>query len=77
MSNNTNQSVCHLVIEVLIELSKKCLKDRNFWVENLKKLSKRLSNLRNFLGGSTFLLKGFFPLLKLNDPDLIGENIYI
>lgn len=29
--------------------------------------------MRNFLGGSTFLLKGFFPVLKLNDPELVGE----
>lgn len=72
-SNYMNRTISHLVVQILIEMTKRCIKNRNFWLENLKRLALRMQVLKNFLGGSAFVLEGFTALLKVSDPELRGE----
>lgn len=60
---NTNEHICRLVVEILMDLSRKCNEDD---LEEFKTLAQRLSCMKNYLGGAEFLLKGFAPVFKKN-----------
>lgn len=66
-SNIIHSGICRIVVEILFELSKKCLDDPNFWPGLLYQILTRLSVIRSVLGGSVFLIKGFSPVLESND----------
>ena len=67
---NTCQQIYRLVVDILIELSEKCVKDTNFWTSILARVAVRLNVMRNYLGGPLFLIEGFTPVLKSSDPQL-------
>lgn len=62
-----HEGICHLVVEILIELSEKCCQSPSGWCDSLAQLVNRLFVIREYLGGPLFLLKGFAPILKSND----------
>lgn len=66
-SNIIYSGICRIIVEILFELSKKCLDDPNFWPGLLYQILTRLSVIRSVLGGSVFLIKGFSPVLESND----------
>lgn len=70
-----HEGLCRLVIEIMIELSVKCIKNPDAWTDNLTQLANRLFVVRESLGGSLFLLKGFAPLLSCNDSRLKGRLV--
>lgn len=65
-----HEGICRLVVEILIELSQKCCENPSGWCDNLAQLINRLFVIREYLGGPLFLLKGFAPVLKCNEPRL-------
>lgn len=69
---STNQHICKLVLEILIELSHRCVKKKIFWPSILTSLASKLAVMKTYLGGSEFLLKGFAAVLTANDPKLSG-----
>lgn len=74
---NTNEHICKLVVEVLMDLSKRCVEKPDQWQPDvLISLAQRLSCMKTYLGGSEFLLKGFSAILQSNSPSLIGEKIF-
>lgn len=60
--------ICRVVVDILIELSKRCLDDSEFWPSYLLPITQRLTAIRDSLGGSLFLLRGFAPILESDDP---------
>lgn len=71
---NTNEHICRLVVNILMELSEKFVEDD---VESFKILAQRLSCMKNYLGGAEFLLKGFTKILTKNSINLKGKKILI
>lgn len=67
---NTNEHLCRLVVEILMELSKKFNESD---LEAFIALGHRLSCMKDYLGGAEFLLKGFAPLLTRNEKCLKGN----
>lgn len=65
-----HSGVCQIIVEILIKLSEKCVKDAKVWVVPLNKLVNSLFGIKEVLGGSLFLLRGFSPILKCNRLDL-------
>lgn len=64
---HTNEQICRLVVEILMDISKRCIKQEEN-LDALIPLAQRLCCMKNFLGGSEFLLKGFSPILIKNFP---------
>lgn len=62
-----HDGICRLVVDILIELSQKCIQNPLVWCDNLAQLINRLFVIREYLGGPLFLLKGFAPVLKCHD----------
>lgn len=65
-----HEGICKIVIEILIDLSKRCLTSPNFCLNNLMQIATRLYAIRDLLGGSLYLLRGFAAVLETNDPQL-------
>ncbi|XP_011180583.2 lysosomal-trafficking regulator isoform X2 [Zeugodacus cucurbitae] len=65
-----HDGLCHLVVEILIELSERCIANPLGWCECLVQLANRLFVIRASIGDSLFLLRGFAPVLKCGDPRL-------
>ncbi|XP_053952827.1 lysosomal-trafficking regulator [Anastrepha ludens] len=65
-----HDGLCHLVVEILIELSEKCILNPVSWSECLVQLANHLFVIRAHIGDSLFLLRGFAPVLKCGDPRL-------
>lgn len=65
-----HSGVCQIIVEILINLSQKCVKESKVWVAPLNKLVNSLFSIKELLGGSLLLLKGFSPVLSVNRPDL-------
>lgn len=65
-----HEGLCHVVIDILIELSKRCLKDPLFWPKYLIQIATRLGTIRESIGGSLYLIRGFSKILACNDPRL-------
>jgi hypothetical protein len=67
-------NLCKIVVEILFDLSQKCLQESTFWPSLLTQLANRLAMVRDSIGGSKFLLAGFQPVLESNDVWLQGER---
>lgn len=67
-----HEGLCHLVVEILIELSERCISNPLGWSECLVQLANCLFVIRANIGDSLFLLRGFAPVLKCGDPRLRG-----
>ncbi|XP_058449976.1 lysosomal-trafficking regulator [Malaya genurostris] len=65
-----NQNVCTIVIDILIELSKKCATNPQNWSSVLAQMVLKLNGIKNYLGGSLYLIKGFRPILEKSDLQL-------
>ncbi|XP_012161091.1 uncharacterized protein LOC101454375 [Ceratitis capitata] len=65
-----HDGLCQLVVEILIELSERCIQNPAGWSECLVQLANRLFVIRSHIGDSLFLLRGFAPVLKCGDPRL-------
>lgn len=59
--------ICRIVVDILIELSKRCLDEPDFWPVYLLPITQRFTAIRESLGGSLYLLRGFAPVLESND----------
>lgn len=59
--------MCRVVIDILIELSKRCLKDPLFWPKHLIQIATRLGTIRESIGGSLYLIRGFSKILSCNN----------
>lgn len=62
-----HEGLCRVVIDILIELSKRCLKDPLFWPKHLVQIATRLGTIRESIGGSLYLIRGFSKILACND----------
>lgn len=62
-----HKDLCRVVIDILIELSKRCLKDPLFWPKYLVQIATRLGTIRESIGGSLYLIRGFSKILACND----------
>ncbi|XP_070492270.1 lysosomal-trafficking regulator [Chironomus tepperi] len=68
---NTNEHICKLVIEILMNLSIRYLENRDQWdPEVMTSLMRRISCMNKYFGGSDFIIKGFSPVLSLNEAEL-------
>ncbi|XP_036336992.1 lysosomal-trafficking regulator [Rhagoletis pomonella] len=65
-----HDGLCQLVVEILIELSERCIHNPVGWSDCLVQLANRLFVIRAHIGDSLFLLRGFAPVLKCGDPRL-------
>ncbi|XP_058811878.1 lysosomal-trafficking regulator [Topomyia yanbarensis] len=65
-----NQNVCTIVVDILIELSKKCAANPQNWSTVLAQLVLKLNGIKDFLGGSLYLIEGFSPVLEKSDIEL-------
>lgn len=65
-----HEGICKIVIEILIDLSKRCLTTPTFCLNNLMQIATRLYSIRDLLGGSLYLLRGFAAVLETNNPRL-------
>jgi hypothetical protein len=71
---NTNEHICKLVTEILMDLSRRCVDNPDQWQPTiLISLAQRLICMKSFLGGPEFLLRGFAPILMRNDENFTGE----
>lgn len=62
-----HEGICKVVNEILIDLSKRCLDNPNFWPNQLMQIATRLGSIRDILGGSLYIIKGFAAVLQSND----------
>ncbi|XP_037934809.1 lysosomal-trafficking regulator isoform X2 [Teleopsis dalmanni] len=65
-----HNGLSRLVVEILMELSHICVDNPLGWCDSLLQLANRLFVMREYLGGPLFLLRGFRPVLSVNDPRL-------
>lgn len=71
---NTNEHICKLVVEILMDLSKRCVEKPDEWQPStLMSLAQRLTCMKSYLGGSEFLINGFSAVLQARNPDLMGK----
>lgn len=56
-----------MVIEILIELSKRCFENPEFWPNHLMHIATRLVPIRDLFGGPLYILKGFRTVLGSRD----------
>lgn len=59
--------ICRIVVDILIELSKRCLDQPEFWPKYLLPIVLQLSAIRDSIGGSLYILKGFAAILECSD----------
>lgn len=62
-----HSDICRIVVDILIELSKRCLDEPEFWPKYLLPIVVQLTAIRDSIGGSLFLLKGFACILESSD----------
>lgn len=65
-----HDGICKIVIEILIDWSKRCLQYPDFCLNVLMQIATRLYSMRDLLGGPLFLIKGFANLLETNETRL-------
>lgn len=53
--------------DILIDLSRRCLDDHEFSINNLMEIASRLFSIRDLLGGSMYLIRGFSAVLETNE----------
>lgn len=56
-----------MVIDILIDLSKRCLDNPEFWPNHLMQIATRLVSIRDLIGGPLYILKGFGSVLESSD----------
>ncbi|XP_062557057.1 lysosomal-trafficking regulator isoform X2 [Armigeres subalbatus] len=66
-STKINQNICNIVIDILVELSKKCATDPQSWCPTLSQMILKLNGIKDHLGGSLYLITGFGPVLERSD----------
>lgn len=54
----------------MIDLSKRCLDDPSFWPGYLMQIAVRFAAIREAIGSSLYLIRGFTPILESSDPRL-------
>lgn len=62
-----HNNLCRIVIDILIDLSKRCIENPYFWPNYLMQIASRFATIRESLGGSLHLIKGFATVLECND----------
>lgn len=62
--------ICRIVIDMLMELSKRSLSEPDFWPKYLLPIAVQLTAIRESIGGSLFLIKGFASILECSDARL-------
>lgn len=62
-----HEGICKVVIDILIDLSKRCVENPQFWPNHLMQIATRLVSIRDLIGGPLYILKGFGPVLESND----------
>lgn len=62
-----HEGVCQIVMEILFELSKKCVADPLLWCNNLNAVLNHLAVVSRSLGGTEAILRGFAVVLQTND----------
>ena len=62
-----HEEICHIVVEILIDLSTQCLEEPDFWPSYLVQIAAGLVPIRESIGGSIYLIRGFTPVLSSND----------
>lgn len=62
-----HEGICKIVIEILIDLSKRCLSNPNFGLNSLMQIATRLFSIRDVLGGPLYLIKGFANILETKE----------
>nr|XP_019543989.2 uncharacterized protein LOC109414613 [Aedes albopictus]XP_029723549.1 uncharacterized protein LOC109414613 [Aedes albopictus] len=66
-SSKVNQHICNIVVDILVELSKKCATDPQNWCSTLSQMVLKLNGIKSHLGGSLYLITGFGPVLQRSD----------
>uniref|UniRef100_A0A182Q0B6 Lysosomal-trafficking regulator n=1 Tax=Anopheles farauti TaxID=69004 RepID=A0A182Q0B6_9DIPT len=62
-----NEQICTIVTEILVELSNRCVARPEHWCPVLAQTIVKLNIIRNYLGGSLYLIRGFATVLQTND----------
>lgn len=66
-SHIIHDGICRIVIDILIDLSQRCVQDPYFWPNYLMQIATRFTVIRESIGGSLHLIKGFAPVLASRD----------
>lgn len=62
-----HEGICRVVTDILIDLSKRCLENPAFWASHLLQIASRLVGIRDLIGGSQHILRGFSLVLESSD----------
>lgn len=62
-----HDGICRIVIDILIDLSKRCILNPYFWPNYLMQIATRFATIRASLGGSLHLIRGFANVLECSD----------
>lgn len=62
-----SDGVCEIVMEILFELSRKCVADPVLWSTNLNAVLNHLTVVSRSLGGTEAILRGFAVVLETSD----------
>ncbi|XP_035891590.1 lysosomal-trafficking regulator [Anopheles stephensi] len=65
-----NEQICTIVSEILVELSNRCVERPEHWCPVLAQTVVKLNIIRNYLGGSLYLIRGFATVLQTSDARL-------
>lgn len=66
-----HEGVCQIIMEILFELSKKCVADPLLWSNNLNTILNHLATVsRTLRSGTEAILRGFALVLQARDPRL-------
>uniref|UniRef100_A0A182RYL0 Lysosomal-trafficking regulator n=1 Tax=Anopheles funestus TaxID=62324 RepID=A0A182RYL0_ANOFN len=65
-----NEHICTIVTEILVELSGRCVERPEHWCPVLAQMVVKLNIIRNHLGGSLYLIRGFATVLQTSDARL-------
>uniref|UniRef100_A0A182SZT8 Uncharacterized protein n=1 Tax=Anopheles maculatus TaxID=74869 RepID=A0A182SZT8_9DIPT len=70
VSRLANDQICTIVTEILVELSNRCVERPEHWCPVLAQMVVKLNIVRNCLGGSLYLIRGFATVLQTSDARL-------
>lgn len=65
-----HENIARIVVEILMNLSERCKESIDFWPNLLTQVVTRLIVIRDSLGGSDFIIKGFAPILESKEDNL-------
>lgn len=69
-TNVVHENIARIVVEILMNLSERCKESIDFWPNLLTQVVTRLIVIRDSLGGSDFIIKGFAPILRSKEDNL-------